>query len=120
MNKSEEIAAWKAFAASMPPDSTYSGAWIAEQIEFISADIADDLEPGALHARGMNDCRSEWMQAREDADATRTKARKQAEQTVELAQGEAAEILRKAHVVADLIRGRALAAIREATRNLEA
>jgi cell division septum initiation protein DivIVA len=119
MTKSQEIAAWKAFAASMPTDSTYSGSWIAEQVEFIAADIRADLEPG-VRARGMNDCRSEWIQAQEDANETRTKARKHACQTVERAQGEAAEILRKAHAAADLIRGRALAAIREATRNLEA
>jgi hypothetical protein len=126
MNKSEEIAAWKAFAASMPPDSTYSGAWIEEQIEFISADIRVDFPVGfrAASMREAEDIRAAAMgeahEIREDADATRAKAEEQAGRAIERAQGEAAEILRKAHAAADLIRGRALAAIREATRTLEA
>jgi cell division septum initiation protein DivIVA len=120
MTKAEEIQAWRKFSATMPPASTYSGRWIAEQIDHIAADIADDLEPGTLHAATVADCRARWRQAQEDADATHAAATAAAERTKARAQDEAAEIVKRAHAAADLIRGRALAAIREATRTLEA
>jgi F0F1-type ATP synthase membrane subunit b/b' len=86
MNKSEEIAAWKAFAASIPPDSTYA-----------SMREAEDIRAAAMR---------EAHEIKEDA-------RKRAHD-------EAGRIVDEARQKADLIRGRALTAIREATRNLEA
>lgn len=120
MTKAEEITAWRKFAAAMPPAATYSGKWIAEQIAFIESDIRADMPPG-YHAASMADARAEWNRAREDADATRAAAADaQAEKIKARATEEAAEILRKARAAADAIRHRALAAIREATRTLEA
>jgi cell division septum initiation protein DivIVA len=119
MTKNQEIQAWQAFAAAMPPAATYSGKWIAEQLHYIAADIRSDMHPGHA-AASMADARAALAQAREEAAAIATRAKADAEHTLTRARNEAEEIKSKAHTAADLIRGRALSAIREATRTLEA
>jgi cell division septum initiation protein DivIVA len=112
MNKSEEIAAWKAFAASMPPDSTYSGAWIEEQIEFISADIRADF-PVGFRAASMREAEDIRAAAMGEAHEIREDARQRASD-------EAGRIVDEARQKADRIRALVLHSLREATRTLEA
>lgn len=119
MTKNQEIQAWQAFAATMPPASTYSGKWIAEQIHYLETDIRSDMPPGHA-AASMADARAALAAARTEAAAIHTRAKADAEHTLTRARNEAEEIKSKAHASADLIRGRALSAIREATRTLEA
>ena len=119
MTKTEEIAAWQAFAAAMPPAATYSGRWIAEQIHFIRADIRSDMPPGHA-AASMADARDALAQAREEAAAIATRARADAEHTLTRARNEAEEIKSKAREAAARTLAGPLFALRQAVRALEA
>jgi F0F1-type ATP synthase membrane subunit b/b' len=119
MTKNQELAAWQAFAAAMPPASTYSGRWIAEQIHYIETDIKSDMPPGHA-AASMADARDALAAAREEAAAIHTRARAEAEHTLTRARNEAEEIKSKARAQAERTLAGPLYALRQAVRVLEA
>lgn len=119
MNKAEEIAAWRKFAATMPPAETYSGEWIAEQIAFLEIEFKNDMRPGE-RARTMADCRSEWNRAQHDATQTRAEAEKTAERIRKAATEEADAIRAAARAQAERTLAAPLAALRKALAALEA
>jgi len=119
MTKNQELAAWQAFAAAMPPAATYSGKWIAEQIHFISADIRSDMPPGHA-AANMADARDTLAAAREEAAAIATRAKADAEHTLTRARNDAEEIRSNARAQAERTLSGPLFALRQAVRALEA
>ncbi len=118
MTKQQEITAWQKFAASMPPASTYSGAWIAEQVEHLADAIRSDLPP-EIRAASMADAAHATTAARADALATRAAAHRDAETIRATAQADAQEIRNEAHAAAARILAAPAAALRAALRTLE-
>lgn len=118
MNKAEEIAAWRKFAATMPPAETYSGEWIAEQIEFLEIEFRNDMRPGE-RARTMADCRAEWTRTQEDAKQTRAAAEEAAERIRARATEEANAIRAAARAQAERTLAAPLVALRKAIAALE-
>ena len=96
MTKQQEIDAWQEFAKTMPPESTYSGAWIKEQIQFLADAIRSDLPP-ECRAATMADCLAAKRDAQELNRAHAEKARAQAQEIRDQAQAQAQEIRSQAH-----------------------
>ncbi len=118
MTKQQEIQAWQTFAAAMPPASTYSGAWINEQIHHLADAIRSDLPP-EIRAASMADAAHATAAARADALATRAAAHRDAETIREQAKADAQEIRNEAHTRAVHIIAAPAAALRAALRTLE-
>lgn len=118
MTKSQEIEAWRSFAATMPPASTYSGRWIAEQIDFLEIDLRNDHAPG-FSASTMADCRQAFTQAQEDAKQTRDDADKAAAAIRARATEEADQIRQKAREQAERILAQPRHALRKALDHLD-
>lgn len=117
MTKSQELTAWRAFAATMPPASTYSGKWIAEQIDFLETDLRNDHAPG-IAASTMADCRQAFQQAQDDAKQTRDQADKEAATIRARATEEADAIRAKAREQAERILSQPRHALRKALDEL--
>ena len=96
MTKQREIEAWQAFSAAMPPETTYSGAWIAEQIAFLADAIRSDLPP-ECRAATMSDCLAAKRDAQELNRAHAEKARARAQEIEDQAKADAQEIRNAAH-----------------------
>ena len=96
MTKQQEIQAWQAFSAAMPPESTYSGAWIAEQIQFLADAIRSDLPP-ECRAATMADCLAARKDAHAAAQQTHADARARAQEIEDQAKANAQEIRNQAH-----------------------
>ena len=118
MTKQQEIDAWQAFSAAMPPESTYTGAWIAEQIAFLADAIRSDLPP-ECRAATMADC----LAAKRDAQALNRahaeKIRVHAQEIRDLAQAQAREIRNAAHTDNARALDMARAALRSALHTLD-
>ena len=102
----------------MPPESTYSGAWIAEQVEHLADAIRSDLPP-EIRSACMADAAHATAAARADALATRAAAHRDAETIREQAKSDAQEIRNDAHTQAVRILAAPAAALRAALRTLE-
>ena len=96
MTKQREIEAWQAFSAAMPPETTYSGAWIKEQIAFLADAIRSDLPPGC-RAAAMSDCLAAKRNAHAAAQQTHADARARAQEIEDQAKADAREIRNQAH-----------------------
>ena len=96
MTKQQEIQAWQTFAAAMPPASTYSGAWINEQIHHLADAIRSDLPP-ECRAATMGDCLAAKRDAHAESMQTRADARARAQEIEEQAKANAQEIRNQAH-----------------------
>lgn len=118
MTKTQEIEAWRKFSATMPPASTYSGRWIAEQIPFLEVEFKNDMPPGE-RARTMADCREEWTRAQDDAKKTDADARARAERIRAQATAEADAIRAQARDHATRILSQPRHALRQALDKLD-
>ena len=118
MTKAQEIENWRIFAATMPAASTYSGAWIADQIPFLEMEIRNDMTPGE-RARTMADCREEWTRSREDAKKADADARAYAERIRAQATAEADQIRQAAREHAERIIAQPRHALRQALDKLD-
>ena len=96
MTKQREIEAWQEFAKTMPPESTYTGAWIAEQIAFLADAIRSDLPP-ECRAATMGDCIAAKRDAHADSMQVRAYARARAQEIEDQAKADAREIRNAAH-----------------------
>ena len=96
MTKQREIDAWQAFSAAMPPESTYTGAWIKEQIAFLADAIRSDLPP-ECRAATMGDCIAAKRDAHADSMQVRANARARAQEIEDQAKADAREIRNAAH-----------------------
>ena len=118
MTKQQEIEAWQAFSAAMPPESTYSGTWIAEQIAFLADAIRSDLPP-ECRAATMGDCLAARKDAHADSMQMRANARARAQEIEDQAKADAQEIRNQAHQdnarALDMVR----AALRSALHTLD-
>ncbi len=118
MTKTQEIENWRKFSATMPAASTYSGAWIAEQIPFLEIEFRNDTPPGE-RARTMSDCREEWNRSREDAKKTDADAKAHAERIRAQATTEADAIRAQAREHAARIMSQPRHALRQALDKLD-
>lgn len=118
MTKTQEIEAWRKFAATMPPAETYSGAWIADQIPFLEIEFKNDMHPGE-RARTMADCREEWTRSREDAKKADADAKAHAERIRAQATTEADQIRQAARGHAERIMSAPKHALRQALDKLD-
>ena len=112
MTKQQEIDAWQEFAKTMPPESTYSGTWIAEQIQFLADAIRSDLPP-ECRAATMGDCLAAKRDAHAHAQEIKNLATAHAQEIENLAKAQAQEIRSQAHQD----NARALEAARAALRS---
>lgn len=119
MTKQEELAAWRNFAATMPPAETYSGQWIREQIEFLEADLRADWPAGTI-AASFATCQEAHDRAQELARETLDKARAEAARTTADARAAAERITQDARDRAQRIRESLADAIRTAARAIDA
>ena len=118
MTKQQEIDAWQAFAASMPSESTYTGAWLKEQIKFLADAIRSDLPP-EIRAASMADAAHATAAAHADALATRAAAHRDAETIRATAHADAQTIRNDAHAAAARTLAAPAAALRAALNMLE-
>jgi cell division septum initiation protein DivIVA len=118
MTKQQEIEAWQEFAKTMPPETTYSGAWIAEQIQFLADAIRSDLPP-ECRAATMGDCLATKRDAHAESMQTRADARAHAQEIEDQAKANAQEIRNAAHQDNARALDMARAALRSALHTLD-
>jgi cell division septum initiation protein DivIVA len=118
MTKQQEIHAWQTFSAAMPPETTYSGAWIAEQIHHLADAIRSDLPP-ECRAATMGECLAAKRDAHADAQQTRADARAHAQEIEDQAKAHAQEIRNAAHQDNARALDMARAALRSALHTLD-
>ena len=118
MTKQQEIDAWQEFAKTMPPETTYSGAWIKEQIQFLADAIRSDLPP-ECRAATMGDCIAAKRDAHADSMQVRTNAQLRAQEIEDQAKADAQEIRNAAHQDNARALDMARAALRSALHTLD-
>lgn len=118
MTKQQEIDAWQAFAKTMPPESTYSGAWIAEQIAFLADAIRSDLPP-ECRAATMADCIAAKRDAHAHAQEIKNLAKAHAQEIEDQAKAQTQEIRNAAHADNARALDMARAALRSALHTLD-
>jgi hypothetical protein len=110
MKKEDEVLLWRNLADKLPPESTYTGAWIREQIPVIESAMLSDMDP-RYHCMSLSD-HMRCIRDAENAHLARMEAQKKAAHD----QGEA--IIAAARKQADAIMSGVYSALSSAMRTI--